>query len=60
VEFVDGYSNIIVPKAVRPMIDLKNTPLAAKRESTNNTAVAAFISEVMVRDTLYIWTEWIH
>jgi hypothetical protein len=31
VEFVDGYSNIIVPKAVRPMIDLKNTPLGSKK-----------------------------
>jgi hypothetical protein len=31
VEFIDGDGNIIVPKAVRPIIDLKETPLGSKR-----------------------------
>jgi hypothetical protein len=31
VEFVDGDGNIIVPKAVRPIIDLKETPLGSKK-----------------------------
>ncbi len=29
-EFIDGDGNIIVPKAVRPIIDLKETPLGSK------------------------------
>jgi hypothetical protein len=31
VEFVDGDGNIIVPKAVRPIIDLKETALGSKK-----------------------------
>jgi hypothetical protein len=31
VEFIDGDGNIIVPKAVRPIIDLKETPLGSKK-----------------------------
>jgi hypothetical protein len=31
VEFIDGDGNIIVPKAVRPIIDLKETPLGDKK-----------------------------
>ena len=30
-EFIDGDGNIIVPKAVRPIIDLKETPLGDKK-----------------------------
>ena len=30
-EFIDGDGNIIVPKAVRPIIDLKETPLGNKK-----------------------------
>lgn len=30
-EFIDGDGNIIVPKAVRPIIDLKETPLGSKK-----------------------------
>ncbi len=30
-EFVDGDGNIIVPKAIRPIIDLKETPLGSKK-----------------------------
>ena len=30
-EFIDGYGNIILPKAVRPIIDLKDTPLGDKK-----------------------------
>jgi hypothetical protein len=31
VEFIDGDGNIIVPKAVRPIINLKETPLGSKK-----------------------------
>jgi hypothetical protein len=31
VEFIDGDGNIIVPKAVRPIIDLKETTLGSKK-----------------------------
>jgi len=31
VEFIDGEGNIIVPKAVRPIIDFKETVLGAKK-----------------------------
>lgn len=31
VDFIDGDGNIIVPKAVRPIIDLKETPLGSKK-----------------------------
>jgi hypothetical protein len=31
VEFIDGDGSIIVPKAVRPIIDLKETPLGSKK-----------------------------
>jgi hypothetical protein len=31
VEFIDGDGNIIVPKAVRPIIDLQETPLGNKK-----------------------------
>jgi hypothetical protein len=31
VEFIDGDGNIIVPKAIRPIIDLKETPLGSKK-----------------------------
>jgi hypothetical protein len=31
VEFIDGDGNIIVPKAVRPIIDLKETALGSKK-----------------------------
>jgi hypothetical protein len=31
VEFIDGDGNIIVPKAIRPVIDLKETPLGSKK-----------------------------
>jgi hypothetical protein len=31
VEFIDGVGNIIVPKAVRPIIDFKETPLGNKK-----------------------------
>jgi hypothetical protein len=31
VEFIDGDGNIIVPKAVRPIIDLQETPLGSKK-----------------------------
>jgi hypothetical protein len=31
VEFIDGDGDIIVPKAVRPIIDLKETPLGSKK-----------------------------
>jgi hypothetical protein len=31
VEFIDGDGNIIVPKAVRPIIDFKETPLGNKK-----------------------------
>jgi hypothetical protein len=31
VEFIDGDGNIIVPKAVRPIIDLEETPLGSKK-----------------------------
>jgi hypothetical protein len=31
VEFIDGDGNIIVPKAVRPIIDLKETSLGSKK-----------------------------
>jgi hypothetical protein len=31
VEFIDSDGNIIVPKAVRPIIDLKETPLGSKK-----------------------------
>jgi hypothetical protein len=31
VEFIDGDGNIIVPKAVRPIIDLKETHLGSKK-----------------------------
>jgi hypothetical protein len=31
VEFIDGNDNIIVPKAVRPIIDFKETPLGNKK-----------------------------
>jgi hypothetical protein len=31
VEFIDGDGNIIIPKAVRPIIDLKETPLGNKK-----------------------------
>ena len=30
-EFVDGDGNIVVPKSVRPMIDLKETPFGGKK-----------------------------
>lgn len=30
-EFIDGDGNIIIPKAVRPIIDLKETPLGNKK-----------------------------
>ena len=30
-EFIDGDGNIIVPKAVRPIIDLKETPLGSRK-----------------------------
>lgn len=30
-EFIDGDGNIIIPKAVRPIIDLKETPLGSKK-----------------------------
>ncbi|MFL6477817.1 MAG: hypothetical protein ACJ707_03235 [Nitrososphaera sp.] len=30
-EFIDGDGNIIVPKAIRPVIDLKETPLGSKK-----------------------------
>ena len=30
-KFIDGDGNIIIPKAVRPIIDLKETPLGNKR-----------------------------
>ncbi len=30
-EFIDSDGNIIVPKAVRPIIDLKETPLGSKK-----------------------------
>lgn len=30
-EFIDGDGSIIVPKAVRPIIDLKETPLGSKK-----------------------------
>ena len=30
-EFIDGDGNIIVPKAVRPIIDIKETPLGSKK-----------------------------
>ena len=30
-EFMDGDGNIIVPKAVRPIIDLKDAPLGSKK-----------------------------
>lgn len=30
-EFIDGDGNIIVPKAIRPIIDLKETPLGSKK-----------------------------
>jgi len=33
VEFIDGDGNIIVPKAVRPIIDQKETPLGSKKEA---------------------------
>jgi hypothetical protein len=33
VEFVDGDDNIIVAKAVRPMIDPKDTPLGSKKRA---------------------------
>jgi hypothetical protein len=31
VEFVDGDGNIIMPRAVRPIIDLKDAPLGSKK-----------------------------
>jgi hypothetical protein len=31
VKFIDGDGNIIIPKAVRPIIDLKETPFANKK-----------------------------
>jgi hypothetical protein len=31
VEFIDGDGNVIVPKAVRPIIDFKETPLGNKK-----------------------------
>jgi hypothetical protein len=31
VEFIDGDGNVIVPKAVRPIIDLEETPLGSKK-----------------------------
>jgi hypothetical protein len=31
VKFIDGDGNIIIPKAVRPIIDLKDTPLGDKK-----------------------------
>jgi hypothetical protein len=31
VEFMDGDGNIIMPKAVRPIIDLKDAPLGSKK-----------------------------
>jgi hypothetical protein len=31
VKFIDGDGNIIIPKAVRPIIDLKETPLGSKK-----------------------------
>jgi len=31
VEFIDSDGNIIVPKAIRPIIDLKETPLGSKK-----------------------------
>jgi hypothetical protein len=31
VEFIDGDGNIIIPKAVRPIIDLKETTLGSKK-----------------------------
>jgi hypothetical protein len=31
VEFIDGDGNIIIPKAVRPIIDPKETPLGSKK-----------------------------
>jgi hypothetical protein len=31
VEFIDGDGNIIVPKAVRPIVDLKETALGSKK-----------------------------
>jgi hypothetical protein len=33
VEFIDGDGNIIVPKAVRPIVDLKETSLGSKKGS---------------------------
>jgi len=42
VEFIDGDGNILVPKAVRPIIDLKETPLGNKKGANNQYCCGSF------------------
>jgi hypothetical protein len=42
VEFIDGDGNIIVPKAVRPIIDLKETPLGNKKGANKQYRCGSF------------------
>jgi hypothetical protein len=42
VEFIDGDGNIIVPKAVRPIIDLKETPLGDKKGANKQYRCGSF------------------
>ena len=41
-EFIDGDGNIIVPKAVRPIIDLKETPLGDKKGANKQYRCGSF------------------
>ena len=41
-EFIDGDGNIIVPKAVRPIIDLQETPLGNKKGANKQYRCGSF------------------
>ncbi len=41
-EFIDGDGNIIVPRAVRPIIDLKETPLGDKKGANKQYRCGSF------------------
>jgi hypothetical protein len=51
VEFIDGDGNIIVPKAVRPIIDFKETPLGNKKGANKQYHWGSF--HIRVYDTHY-------
>ena len=55
--FVDNEGNILVPKAVRPVMEYEPTTLGEKRDQKNNTDMETCTYENMIVITVFIMTK---